>query len=223
MIEILKRIYSRPAREKRAGIFIDYLKPSEDDKILDIGSEDGSYIAGIIPYRKNVFIADISDVLLNKGREKFGFNTILLDESGVIPYPDRFFDITFSSSVIEHVTVDKSDAVLFKSGIGFRDAAYKRQQRFADEIRRVSKRYFVQTPDKYFFIESHTWLPFFIVFFPRRIQIFIVQFFNRWWPKKTLPDWNLLTKEDMGNLFPAAEIILEKSFGFTKSIMAIKR
>ena len=97
------------------------------------------------------------------------------------------------------------------------------QKRFAEEIRRVGKRYFVQTPYKYFPIESHTWTPFIIVFFPRRFQVALIKFLNRFWPKKTNPDWNLLTIQNMRQLFPDSQIITERSFGFVKSIMAIRK
>jgi len=223
MITRFKTFYSELARNNRNKVFLDYLNPNEKDRILDIGSGDGSYIASIIPFRKNVFIADISQEMLDAGKAKFGFNAILLDENGSIPCPDKYFDIVFASSVIEHVTGNKKDNPLLKSKARFTKAAEENQRRFAEEIKRVSKRYFVQTPNRYFFIESHTWLPFFIVLLPRQAQIDAINFFNKWWPKKAFPDWNLLTKSKMQEFFPEADIVLEKSFGFTKSIMAIKR
>lgn len=222
MLKAIVASYSKRAREKRARIFKEYLSPSENDRILDLGSGDGSYMANIVPFRDNVYIADILLEPLKKGRQKFGFiNAILLDKSGVLPFPDKCFDIVFCSSVIEHVTV-KTDLYL-QSNAEFSKASYTRQRGFAEEIRRVGKRYFVQTPNKYFPVESHTWLPLLIVFLPRRLQIRSIEFFNKWWPKKTSLDWNLLTKADMQELFPDAEIVLEKAFGLTKSIMAIRR
>ena len=215
--------FARRSRERRAVLFRRYLRPTEQDLILDVGSGDGAHIAQLIPFRRNVTIADITASDLEAGKNAYGFHTVLLAEGGPLPFPDKHFDIVFCSAVIEHVTVDKQDMYRYTDSGTFARAAFARQRAFANEIRRVGKRYFVATPHKYFPIESHTWLPFFIVFLPRRYQIMALNFFNRWWPKRTSPDWNLLTTKDMRELFPEAEIIVEKSFGLAKSIIAIKR
>lgn len=215
--------YSQSARTKRAELFFEALHPTDEDKILDLGSGDGSHIAKIIPYRKNVFIADISQDRLDAGKEKYSFNTVLINEDGKLPFPDEYFDIVFSSSVIEHVTVNKTTVLEYKVNSDFKRVSFERQVRFANEIRRVSKRYFVQTPYKYFPIESHTQFPFVVVFMPRTLQIKMINFLNKWWIKKARPDWNLLTIKDMNRLFPEADIVLEKSLGLIKSIMAIKK
>ena len=47
------------------------------------------------------------------------------------------------------------------------------QVKMANEIMRVGKKYFVQTPNKYFFIEPHYLLPFFN-FCPDKIKYFIL-------------------------------------------------
>jgi hypothetical protein len=204
-------------------MFLSYLTPREEDKILDLGSEDGAHIAALISFRRNVFIADINDALLQRGAKRYGFTPLLLDESGRVPVPDKHFDIVFCSSVIEHVTVDKRDVARIKSGREFRRAALARQRAFAEEIRRIACRYWVQTPYKYFPIESHTWLPVIIVWLPRRLQIAVIRILNRWWPKKARPDWNLLTTSQMRELFPDAQIVVERSLWLPKSIMAVKR
>ncbi|HVG40531.1 MAG TPA: hypothetical protein VM888_02880, partial [Chitinophagaceae bacterium] len=98
-----------------------------------------------------------------------------------------------------------------------------RQKMFADEIRAKCDKYYVQTPYKYFPIESHSWLPGFIVLLPRSLQMNVISTFGKFWPKRTIPDWNLLTVHDMKILFPEAEIIKEKSAFFTKSLIAVKR
>jgi hypothetical protein len=221
MINKLAEIFSKRCRARRAALFHRYLCPSQEDKILDLGSEDGSYIAGIIPFRKNVFIADIDPEMLSRGREQYGFETILLDESGVLPFEDGYFDIVHCNSVIEHVTVDKGRQWSLQSTKEFAAIAFERQKRFANEIRRVGKKYFVQTPNKNFVFESHTWLPL-IQFLPRPFLIKTIRFLNKWWVKKTTPDWNLLTARQMKELFPDALIVREKALGLTKSLMAIR-
>ena len=55
-------------------------------------------------------------------------------------FPGRHFDICFSNSLMEH--------------LGTAD-----QRRVANEIRRVSKGYFVQTPNRYFPMEPHFLVP----------------------------------------------------------------
>ena len=94
------------------------------------------------------------------------------------------------------------------------------QRKFADEVRRIGKGYFVLTPYKFFPIESHTIAPGFVVLLPRSVQL---EIWKRWPFYNHVPDFNLLTVCDMKQYFPDAEIHLESEFGLTKSIMAVKR
>jgi 2-polyprenyl-3-methyl-5-hydroxy-6-metoxy-1,4-benzoquinol methylase len=74
-------------------------------------------------------------------------------------FRDHQFDVVYSNSVIEHVG-DLDD-----------------MRRMAQEIQRVGKRYFLQTPNRYFPIEPHFVFPFF-QFLPRPVQISLVQKFR---------------------------------------------
>lgn len=223
MISTLQKYVSRNSRLKRGKIFHAALSPSSSDKILDLGGSDGTHINLIMNNRGNITIADISDDWLKVARERFGYNTQLIDESGKLPFNDEEFDVVFCNSVIEHVTLKKDDIWNFQSTKRFREQSLKRQKEFADEIRRIGKGYFVQTPYRYFLIETHTWLPNFIIFLPRKLQIVTIKFFNKFWPKKTQPDWNLLSKKDMKDLFPDANLYYEKFLGLPKSLIAVKR
>lgn len=143
----------------------------------------------------------------------------MLDESGEVPYPDQFFDVVYCSSVIEHVTVTKEQ--VWNRKIAFEQIAQQHQKKFAAEIMRVGKQYFVQTPSRTFPIESHSWLPL-INLLPHQALIPLLKLTNSFWIKQTIPDFHLLDQNEMTKLFPGAKIITEKKFGLVKSVMAIK-
>lgn len=217
--------FSARAREKRGRLFRELFHIDGDTKILDIGSADGSNIFSILKETdfapENVYIADINSIWLEQGRIRYGFETVLIDETGKLPFPDGFFDIVYCSSVIEHVTVPKSEIWEWKSGARFRGESRGRQKALADEITRLGKQYFVQTPSKTFPVESHTWLPF-AGYLPRNVLLPVVRLSNRYWVRYAEPDFCLLGRTDMKELFPDAAILNEKKFGFTKSLMAVK-
>ena len=223
---IKKRIfepYSSYYEKYRTGIIKSHINIDSNYKILDFGGSSGKRMANLFPERKKgIYIADISEKALDIARTKYGFKTILLDESGTIPFEDKYFDFVFCNSVIEHVTVNKDDVYRIMSNKKFRDLSFSRQSKLAKEINRVGKQYFVQTPNKHFFIESHLWFPSFLIYMPRRIQIALFRLLNKFWIKKANPDFSLLTYRDMKMLFGDAKIIREKLFFFVKSYIAIK-
>lgn len=216
---------SRAARQKRHASFRHKFKLDEKTRVLDVGSENGENInlvlneTGVLP--ENVWIADIEPNALKNGRDKFGYQTVLLDESGILPFADGEFDLVYCSSVIEHVTIPKDEIWNVKNGAEFRGAAWENQKKLAAEIRRVGKSYFVQTPNRGFLIESHSWLPL-VGFLPRPLLLKVLSVSNKYWMKSAPPDFNLLDAKQMAELFPEAEIVLEKKFGLVKSIMAMK-
>ena len=217
---------SNRSRERRAELFKDNFLITCDTIILDLGSEKGTNIYRVLigtdAINKNIYIADINPVLVNEGYVRYGYQPVVLQEDGSLPFDDGFFDIVFCSSVIEHVTLPKNKIWNILSEKKFKNESLRRQKEFAEEIRRVGKQYFVQTPYKYFPIESHTWLPL-LGFLPRSLIVFTLRFTNLIWIKKTTPDWHLLSKSQMKYLFPDAQIIEEKICGLTKSIMAVRK
>jgi len=214
------------SRAKRARVFRDIFALEADTKVLDIGSEDGSHIADVLkgsPVKpENVFIADIDEESVARGSHKFGFVPVVIPESGRLPFQDKYFDIVYCSSVIEHVTVPKEKIWSIQSGREFRARSWDRQREFANEIDRLASSYYVQTPNKYFIVESHTWLPF-IGYLPRRLLLPVLRVSNQIWVKQTTPDWNLLSAKQMQLLFPEGELLRERLLGIVKSIIIVKR
>jgi SAM-dependent methyltransferase len=214
---------SAACRVRRGRLFVERLAPTEADRILDLGGGTGGHIAEIVPYRGNVTIGELDAEALRQAAETYGFSGLQLDGGETFPVADGQYDIVFCSSVIEHVTGPKEIAYYTEDGRQFGASARAAQATFAAEIRRVSKRYFVQTPYKYFPIEQHSFLPVFVVLLPRRWQVRLMRFlFGHGWIKPVYPDFRLLTIKDMRALFPDAEIVLERYCGLVKSIIAIK-
>lgn len=213
---------STACRDRRARLFLNQLQPSATDEIIDLGGGKGGYLAGILPYRGNVTIADVDPAVLKLAADTYGFKTLCLDGSARFAIADRQYDVVFCSSVIEHITGPRDVIFDIADSKEFAAMAREAQANFAAEIRRVGKRYFVQTPYKYFPVEPHSFLPFFIVWLPRSWQIRALAFFGRHWIKSVQADFRLLTIKDMRALFPDAEIVLERYCGFVKSIVAIK-
>lgn len=217
--------FSAASRAERTRVFQESFFFDEFTKLLDLGSEDGSNIAEVIKGMnlrpENVSIADIDSDAIDRGSKVHGFTPILLKDEGKLPFSDRYFDVVFCSSVIEHVTVPKSEIWTIRSSKRFRERSIESQRDFAKEIERIGRQYFVQTPNRAFPLESHTWLPL-VGTMPREIFVPLMSVTNRFWPKKSIPDFNLLDTSEMQKLFPEAKIVIERKYGFTKSIMAIK-
>ncbi len=222
MLKRLAHWMSRSSRARRAAVFIDRLRPRPEDRIVDLGGGTGDHFAAVFPFRDNVTIADLSATDLARAAAHHGFRTQRIDGAERLPFEDGAFDIVFCSSVLEHVTGPKAAVLAIETDAEFRAVARRHQAQFAAEIRRIGGSYFVQTPYRYFPVESHTWLPLPIVLLPRPVQKRVMAFFGRFWPKRSLPDWHLLTASELATLFPDAEILREYRFGFVKSLIAVR-
>jgi methyltransferase family protein len=124
-------------------------------------------------------------------------------------FPDRSFDIVFSNSVIEHV------------------GGHVEQQRMAAEIRRLGRRYFLQTPNYFFPVEPHFLTPGF-QFLPLAARAWLVRRFRLGWfgresdrerSLEIADSIRLLTRSELREMFPGATIAAERFCGLTKSFM----
>ena len=218
VVEKLRKKFLEKRVNKLAGLF-----NLEGLSVLDLGGYDGRYMDALklrFPGMQ-VIIADYDPKGLEISQRK-GYKTVHLDGSKRLPFPDKCFDLVFCNSVIEHVTIPKSEVWETYSTADFRNQSLAIQHYFASEITRIGKSYFVQTPNKYFIIEHHSWLPL-VQFIPRKQQIQFLRFMNSFWIKKTAPDWNLLSLNDMKSLFPDGNVMSEKFLFMNKSLIAYKQ
>ena len=135
----------------------------------------------------------------------------IVGDARFMPFTDESFDVVFSNSVIEHM------------------GKWEDQKRFAGEIRRVGKRYFVQTPNYYFPVEPHFITPF-IHWLPRSVGRRLIGLTVRYLLTRDLQrslevfdEVRLLRPKEMRDMFPDAKIVYERVLGLPKSIFAIKK
>jgi SAM-dependent methyltransferase len=185
-------------------------KVTERTTVLDVGGSPLIWqFAGIHP--KLTFLN--LPPAINDGR---GEANLVGGDGRTLPFRDGAFDIVFSNSTIEHVGTTAD------------------QQAFANEIARVGKRYWVQTPNRRFPFEMHVMLPF-VHFLPRKWQRAIVMRFTGWellvphtqdvrrdYLEHFLTELRLLDAREMQRLFPQARIERETFLGLPKSLIAYK-
>ena len=168
--------------------------------ILDVGGNEQFWV--------NMGFADEPDVrihivnLFDCKVTRPSMESSIADATHLDAFEDRQFDVVFSNSVIEHVG-------------GLED-----QRRMANEIMRVGKRYFLQTPNRYFPIEPHFLFPLF-QFFPHWLKVAVVRHVkgvkDRSVAEKRAAEIELLSRKTLMSLFPGAKFYAERFGGMTKS------
>jgi SAM-dependent methyltransferase len=188
-------------REQRYRLFLELCEVGPDEPILDVGAGKGGALERF--NRTNPIVAvdlqpDTSEWL------SAPIVDVRVGDGTKLEFAQDEFGVVFSSSTVEHVPKEL-------------------QERFASEIRRVGRRYFVQTPNRYFPIEPHYQFPLF-QFLPQRVQRALNRHFTfGWQPKGSWEEINLLSSRQLKRLFPDAEIHRERVLGLTKSLMAVRR
>ena len=192
-------------REKRFSFFQKKInKMRKPISILDVG--------GKINFWENRGLAGNNDyeiTIVNIEKETSKYSNIryeIGDATNLNKFKTKSFDIVHSNSVIEHLY------------------NFNNQSRMASEIIRVGKKYIVQTPNKYFFLEPHYLFPFF-QFIPDKLKYLILTKTKisrlKKWDKKFASQYikeiRLLSFKEMKILFPNSKIYFEKFVGMNKS------
>jgi 2-polyprenyl-3-methyl-5-hydroxy-6-metoxy-1,4-benzoquinol methylase len=199
-------------RQKRFAFFLsllDGIDKGQDIKILDIGGTQKYWnLMGFD--RPNVHITLLN--LHTQPTTGHNFTSITGDATNISQYADQSFDIVYSNSVIEHLYTKEN------------------QIKMANEVQRVGKNYFIQTPNMNFPIEPHFVFPMF-QFLPHALRVNLIQNFTlghiiRRKEKESAEDIineiHLLRISEMKQLFPTSKIYKEKFMGLTKSIVSYK-
>jgi hypothetical protein len=193
-------------RPKRLRALYQGMSLARDSHVLDVGGtlQFWEFAASLGYSVPKVTIVNVGPPLRPP---PFGIKWIVSDGRR-LPLRDATFDVVIANSVIEHV--------------GVRD----NQAAFAREVRRVGRRYFVQTPDRRFPVETHFLAPF-LHWFPRRWWYYLTALTPHGWHimsaerRQFTADLWLLDAEEMRSLFPDSQIVVERLGGWPKSILAI--
>jgi SAM-dependent methyltransferase len=198
-------------RRRRMLRFAAELRITEATRVLDIGGTSECW--DLLSLRPHV-------TLLNTPRAKDDLSAAaewVAGDGRALPFRDGAFDVVFSNSVIEHV--------------GDRHS----QRRFASEVMRVGRAYWVQTPNRWFPVEQHLLTPL-VHWLPQGWQTALVPRFNVWqivarpsedrrrfYIEHYLRDVRLVSASELRGLFPGSRVIRERFWGWTKSLVAMNR
>lgn len=182
--------------------------------ILDLGGTETYWLVGeefLAAHRNRLRITILNtehQAITDRGL----FDFVRGSATGPALFAGRTFDLVHSNSVIEHVG-DWSD-----------------MRRFADNVRRLAPRYFIQTPNYWFPYEPHFRFPGF-QYLPEAARVALIRRFALgFFPRMedaaeaqgVIDEHRLLSARQVRTLFPEAAIRHEKVLGLRKSILAIR-
>jgi SAM-dependent methyltransferase len=200
----LNDLFSKKFRERRMKLFSHLTsripKPAT---LLDVGGTV-DFWHGRIPEGCSVTMINLFDQQPTEGIE-----VLIGDGCDLSRFENNSFDCVFSNSVLCLV------------------GEQARQNEMAREVRRVGRRYFVQTPNQNFPLDWRTLVPFFH-WLPPSVQAWCFQRMPVGRYKKVHDARTALematrvrdvTRSELRSLFPEATIVSERVFGITKSFM----
>jgi SAM-dependent methyltransferase len=196
--------FHRRSREKKHRLFQQFLRPTANTRILNVGATGGSLglqeqfeywypypgrIVGGGPY------FDEADAY----RKSFPAVTAMVFDGCSLPFADRSFDIVYSNAVLEHLP--GPDLVT----------------RFAREVQRVGKGWFIATPNFWYPIEPHYHLPL-MQFMPQDLQRRVATRFG----KVPYDHIRLLSKRELRELFPTSNLTHCRVTFFPETLIAYR-
>jgi SAM-dependent methyltransferase len=185
----LFRELHRKSREKRHAMFLRLMRPTPEMTILNVGATGRN--TGLPEqlehwYRPldkitggGLFLHETADY-----RASFPGVTPVVFDGCALPFADRSFDIVYSNAVLEHLP--DREAV----------------ERFAREIQRVGRSWFVSTPNRWFPVDAHYHLPL-VQFLSPAAQHRLVKRLG----KVPYEHLHLLSSGELRRLFPTSKVV----------------
>lgn len=179
-------------------------------RILDVGGTNQFWENRGWTTRRDVQIFSLN---LTAEEQRFDNITPLAgDATNLAQFADGSFEVAFSNSVIEHLFT------------------FEQQQRMASEIQRVSKAFWVQTPNYWFPMEPHFHVPGW-QWMPVDLRVAMIRRWRCGWrgpcpdldrARDLVQEVRLMKGRELRALFPDATLLSERFCGLVKSWIVIK-
>jgi hypothetical protein len=187
----LLKQFSHRSRTKKFELFQSRLHPGPGDRILDIGASGDVFLRytfeDFYPYPERIVAGGHEFREVSSARRYYPKSSYTVFDGCNLPFPDRSFDLVFSNAVLEHILGED------------------RQRRFAREVMRVGKSWFITTPNYWYPFESHYHLPF-IQFLPPEAQRKYNRLLGTHIQKGHVQELALLSARKLRKLFPTSQI-----------------
>ncbi len=188
----LRSLASKISLHVRMSIFstfMEIMKPTHLTTVIDVGITpdttlpDSNFFEKLYPHPNCLVTSSIEDAsIITKIYPNIKF---VRTSDYLLPFRDNAFDILFCSAVLEHVGDDSA------------------QKNFIKELLRISKSFFIITPNRIFPIEFHTLLPF-IHWLPMRYHQALLRTLGMTFWAQTA-NLNLMTASKLKRLFICPE------------------
>jgi hypothetical protein len=172
--------------------FMANMKPSSKHRVLDIGVtsdekyQESNYFERLYPYKDRIVCVGTEDGSHLESKY-LGIKFVQINAGEALPFGDNEFDISFSNAVIEHV------------------GRQENQRAFILEMLRVSRSFFLTTPNRWFPIELHTAIPL-LHYLPSTIyRRVLIALGETYWSKEE--NLNLLSRNELLSLFPKGGVV----------------
>ena len=172
--------------------------------ILDVGGTEDFWVNRNYHKKEHIKITLLNLKTITTNHNNI--RSIIGDATDLSLFKKNHFDVVFSNSVIEHLY------------------NFKNQQKMSQEVQRVGKYHFIQTPNKNFLIEPHFLLPLF-QFLPQSLQYSLLtktklsrgKKWDKKFAKEYIEEIRLLSLKEMKFLFPNSQNKNERFLGMKKS------
>jgi SAM-dependent methyltransferase len=179
----------RRSREKKHRLFLELLHPKANATILNVGAT--GTVTGLreqfeckYGYLQQITGGGPSFEETSDYQRRFPAVTPIVFDGCALPFANKSFDIVYSNAVLEHLP-EPNDVV-----------------RFAREVQRVGRGWFITTPNFWYPIEPHYHLPL-VQLLPADAQRKLVTALG----KTPYDHLHLMRKSDLRQLFPTSHVI----------------